>query len=158
QSLDEAIHEVDPVGKRIYLSLTAPHVDQIPAAQREEAAIGKVVAELEKMPQRMAWERIYVVTPAYSALERDRMGAKLQGLGVYPQPLQSNTGDFFGEPSLDMHSGEKVVTPDKLETRSGVYVAPYSYIEVWVLDPKTLAVIEKRATYDNQKLYDPMSG
>jgi hypothetical protein len=158
QSLDEAVHEVDPGGKRIYLALPAPQVDQVPPAQREEVAIGKVVAQLEKMPQRVEWERIYVVTPAYSALERDGMAAKLQGLGVYTQPLTSNTGDFFGEPSLDMHSGEKVMTPDKLETRSGVYVAPYSYIEVWVLDPKTLAVIEKRATYDSQKLYDPMSG
>ncbi len=158
QSLDEAVHEVDPDGKRIYLALPAPQVDKVPPSQREEAAIGSVVAQLEKMPQRAEWERIYVVTPAYSALELDGMAAKLQGLGVYTQPLTSNTGDFFGDASLDMHNGEKVMTPDKLETRSGVYVAPYSYIEVWVLDAKTLAVIEKRATYDNQKLYDPMSG
>ncbi len=104
QSLDEAVHEVDPGAKRIYLALPAPQVDKVPPAQREEVAIGQVVAQLEKMAQRTEWERIYVVTPAYSALERDGM------------------------------------------------------IEVWVLDPKTLAVIEKRATYDSQKLYDPMSG
>ena len=155
QSLDEAVQEVDPGGKRIYLALPAPQVDQVPPAQREEVAIGSVVAQLEKMPQRLEWERIYVVTPAYSALERDGMAAKLQGLGVYTQPLRSNLEDFFGEPSRDMHSGQTVTTPDKLETKSSAYVAPYSYIEVWVLDPKTLAVIEKRATYDSQKLYDP---
>jgi hypothetical protein len=158
QSLDEAVQEIDPSGKRVYLALPAPQVDKVPLAQREEVAIGLVAAELEKMPQRLEWERIYVVTPAYSALRRDGMAEKLQGLGVYTQPLRSNVGEFFDDPSLDMHSGETVTTPDKQETKSSVFVAPYSYIEVWVLDPKTLTVIEKRATYDSQKLYDPMSG
>jgi hypothetical protein len=156
QSLDDAVREIDPSGKRVYLALPAPQVDKVLPAQREEVAIGLVAAELEKMPQRLEWERIYVVTPAYSALKRDGMAEKLQGLGVYTQPLRSNREDFFGDASLDMHSGETVTTPDKLETKSSVYVAPYSYIEVWVLDPKTLAIIEKRATYDSQKLYDPM--
>jgi hypothetical protein len=31
----------------------------------------------------------------------------------------------------------------------------FSYIEVWVLDPKTLAVLDKQQAFDNQKLAEP---
>jgi hypothetical protein len=36
-------------------------------------------------------------------------------------------------------------------------VAPYSFIEVWVLDPKTLNVLDRGISMEHQKLYDPKS-
>ena len=156
-SLDVAVRDLDPDSKRIYLSLPAPQVDGVAAGLREETAIGLVAVELRKMPQRLEWDRIFVVTPAYSALERNGLAAKLQGLGVYMQPLQSNYGEFTGDASRDM-GGDGVVTPDGKDARSSVYLAPYSYIELWVLDPKTLNVLEKHEVFDNQKIYDKMAG
>ena len=148
QSLDEAVRDLDPASKRIYLALPAPQMDGVAPGLREETAIGLVAAELQKMPQRLEWDRIFVVTPAYSTFERSGMAAKLQGLGVFTQPLQSNYGEFTGDASRDM-GGDGVVTPDGKDARSSVYQAPYSYIEVWVLDPKTLTVLEKHEVFDN---------
>jgi hypothetical protein len=125
---------------------------------REEEAIAQVVSKLEKMPQRSQWDRIVVVTPAYSPRERDGMAARLQGFGVFAQPLHSGLADFFGGAASDSQNGDKAITPANKTIRADTYLAPYSYVEAWVLDAKTLAVLEKRAVFDNQKIADPTSG
>jgi hypothetical protein len=32
---------------------------------------------------------------------------------------------------------------------------PFSYLELWILDPKTLAVLDKQERFDSQKLAEP---
>ena len=159
QGLDEAIAKIEPDSKRIYLTLAAAQVESVAPSQRESVAISKIVAELEKMPQRLEWDRIVVVTPAYKLLDINGMATKLQGFGVFTQPLTSNTVNLGqGEMDFAQQGREVVTTPEGKAIKSKVYVAPFSYISVWVLDPRTLAVLDKPRRFDDQKYADPLSG
>jgi hypothetical protein len=158
ESLDKEIANIDPGSTRIYMSLAAARLDGVAPLERDRAAIGKIVSVMEKVPERLEWDRLVIVTPAYAAFERNGMAAKLQGLGMYTQPLRGSRLDLSGAPwDWAFNSGEDVVTPSGEETKSTTYLAPYSYITVWILDPKTLAVLDKQERFDNQKLADPRS-
>ena len=56
--LDMAIANIDPDSKRIYMAFSAAQMAGIAPSQREDVAISTIVAELEKMPQRL--ECVYV--------------------------------------------------------------------------------------------------
>ncbi len=153
QGLDKAIAHIDPDSKRIYLALPAAQMDEVAPSQREGVAISEIVSALEGMPERLEWDRIVVATPAYRAQAVDGMASKLQGLGVFWQPLcQSDytSCDYRFHPP----SGPNALTPQNKAIKANSFVAPFSNIEVWVLDPKTLAVIDKQQVFDNQKLAD----
>ena len=160
QALDKEIAKVRPDGQRIYFSLPAAGMDGVSAGERDDVAIAKVVEELRKMPQRADWERIVVATPAYKAFGMDGIADKLQGLGISMHPLASDQlSMFFDQPfNVDSLHGAEVMTPDGKTARTHVYLAPYSYLAIWVLDPGTLAVLDKQVRLDNQKLADPRSG
>jgi hypothetical protein len=148
--LDKAIANIDPDSKRIYMALPAAQMAGIAPSEREGVAIKTIVAELEKMPQRLEWDRIVIATPAYRALELNGLANKLQGFGLFSQPLcQGGCGD-------DLHmlgqDGVDAVTSEDKTIRARVYIAPFSYIEVWVLDPKSLAILDKQQGFDSQKL------
>jgi hypothetical protein len=85
------------------------------------------------------------------------MGSKLHGIGVYIQPLVgARPSDFGGAyPSLDLMADEDTVTPKGKPSRSSVYVAPFSYTKIWIIDAKTLEVVESDKRFDHRKLYDP---
>src|SRR4030095_2868033 len=57
-SLDDAIVKIDPAGKRIYMTLPAAQMDGVEPSKREDLAIGRIIAALEKMPERAEWDRI----------------------------------------------------------------------------------------------------
>lgn len=38
--------------------------------------------------------------------------------------------------------------------QSNFFIAPYSYIQIWLLDPKTLNLNEKRRVTENKKLFN----
>jgi hypothetical protein len=159
QSLDKAIVNIDPDSTRIYMSLAAAQMDKVAPSQREHVAISKIVSELEKMPQRLEWDRIVIVTPAYKLFDHNDMADRLQGLGVFTQPLTGMLDALNISPMpFESLSGPDAVTPEGKAVRVRTFLAPYSYIQVWVLDPKTFAVIDKRQGFDSQKLADPMSG
>ena len=152
--LDKAIAHIDPKSTRIYMMLPSTQMDAVAPSQRESVAISEVVSALEKMPQRLEWDRIVVATPAYAALDRDRMADKLQGFGLFLQPLcqsDPHSCDYGFHPA----SGADAVTPEDKPIAASSFLAPFSYIDVWVLDPKTLAVLDKQQSFDNQKLADP---
>jgi hypothetical protein len=158
--LDSAIAKIDPASKRIYMSLTATQMDSVAPSKRDEAAIGAVVAELEKIPERAQWERIVVATPAYRALDLDGMASKLQGFGVFSERLcKTGCATFLGgiprELTPEPLDGVDAVTRDDEKIKARTFLAPFSYIAVWVLDPKTLAVLDKQQGFDNQKLAEP---
>ena len=125
------------------------------------AAIAKVVSALEKVPERKDWDRIVVATPAYKTLAADGMASKLSGMGIFSEPMcqagcapRLTTDDTRG---LDMEppNGVDTVTSEDKPLKARTYLAPYSYITVWVLDPTTLEVLDKEQGFDNQKLAEP---
>jgi hypothetical protein len=151
--LDKAIANIDPDSKRIYMAFSAPQMAGIAPSQREGVAISTIMAELEKMPQRLEWDRIVIATPAYRALELNGLASKLQGFGLFSQPLcQGRCGDNLHSLGQD---GVDAVTSEDKTIRARTYIAPFSYIEVWVLDPKSLAILDKQQGFDSQKLGEP---
>jgi hypothetical protein len=153
--LDKAIAAIDPSSTRIYMSLPATKVDRVTPSRRDSAAISAVKAELAKMPQRLEWDRIVVATPAFRALARDGMASKIQGFGVFSEPqcqagcpTPVNGSDVAAEP-LD---GMDAISSDNKTFKAKTYIAPYSYIKVWVLDPETLEILDMQQGFDSQKL------
>ena len=161
RGLDTAIGNAHPDSERVYISLNPAEMEGVLPQNREAVAIGKIVSELEKRPERATWDKIIVATPTYLLSERSGMGPKLHGLGVYVQPLTGGSIEGSdGNPEVDVSSqGESDTTnpEDGKKNKSKIYVAPYSYIAVYVIDPKTMRVIEKNARHDFQKLNDPTS-
>jgi len=161
RGLDTAIGNAHPDSERVYISLNPAEMEGVLPQNREAVAIGKIVSELEKRPERATWDKIIVATPTFLLSERSGMGPKLHGLGVYVQPLTG--GGLAGDSEnleIDVSAqGESDTTnpEDGKKNRSKIYVAPYSYIAVYVIDPKTMRVIEKNARHDFQKLNDPTS-
>jgi hypothetical protein len=154
RSMDAAIAKADPTSKRLFMTLRSKDMDAVKPQEREQVAIDEIVADLKGMPEREDWDRIVVITPAYKAFEYNGVDGQLAGFGVFYQPyakMDPNTG------GVRYFDGEDAVTPENMFIRSSIYAAPFSMIEVWVLDPKTLAVLEKQQRYDNVKLYDPLA-
>ncbi len=162
RGLDQALAQSEPTSVRVFMSLEAAEMENVLPQDREAIAIGKIVSALEKMPQRKDWDKIIVVTPKYMQSEYSGMGSKLSGLGVYVQPLYSATINSSGADSandleVSDSTGSDTRAPDGSKTKSRRYVAPFSYIQKWVLDAKTLKVLEKDARHDFSKLFDKQS-
>jgi hypothetical protein len=161
--LDKGLAQTEPNSVRVFLSLAEPNVEDVLPQNREAASLAKVIAAIEKMPERNAWDKIVVVTPKFMQSEYSGMGSKLSGLGVYVQSLYSATLDGSGPEGLDVDvdasgtGASDTTSPEGSKTKSRRYVAPFSYIQKWVLDAKTLKVIEKDARHDFIKLFDPQS-
>jgi len=126
---------------------------------REKVALRKLLETLDKFPQRQEWDTIIVVTPKFQFSARKGMGSKLEGLGIYVQPLESSR--LADDTGLDIlgSDGEETITPDGKPNnkRSNTYVAPYNYTQTWVFDAKTLKVLDTSARYEYQRIYDPDS-
>ena len=156
KGLDRAMEQRDPGSTRILATLNALEMEGVPPIDREKVALGKLLRALEKMPQRMDWDTIIVVTPKFQFSGRKGMASKLEGFGLYVQPLYSGRledndmgADLLGS------EGEDTITPDgKPGKRSSRYLAPYNYTQTWVFDAKTLNVLETNARYEFQRVYD----
>jgi hypothetical protein len=161
RGLDTAIGNAYPDSERVFITLNPTELDNVLPQDREAVAIGKIVSELEKLPERAKWDKIIVATPKYLQSERRGMGPKLHGLGIYVQPLTGGSLEGQdGNPEIDVsNQGESDTTnpEDGKKNKSKVYIAPYSYIQVYVIDAKTMRVLEKNARHDFQKLNDPNS-
>jgi hypothetical protein len=146
------------------MRLNPKELEGVAAHKKGEAAIGKLARAFDGMPERMKWDRIIVITPKYLFPGHRGMGSKLQGLGVYVQPLYSASGRSSAinggvediAPS-GIAAEEDAITPEGETTRTSRYVAPYFYTQLWILDAKTLTVLETEERYDFQKIYDPQS-
>lgn len=146
-SLDKAIAAIEPTSTRFYLSLPAAQMDRVAPANRDSVAMGAIVAALESMPQRLAWNRIVVVTPAYRALDQSGLPSKLQGFGVFSEP-RCQAGCDFRRPTIgEQPDGVDAVTSEDKAIKARTFVA--------VLDPKTLAVLDRQQSFDSQKLAEP---
>jgi hypothetical protein len=161
RGLDAGITAAHPESEKVYIALSAAEMKNVLPQNREAVAIGKIVTELEKRPERATWDKIIVATPKYLQSERQGMGPKLHGLGVYVQPLTGGSiQDLETGAEIDVsQQGESDTTnpEDGKKNKSKLYVAPYSYIQLYVIDPKTMKVVEKIARHDYIKLNDPNS-
>lgn len=156
RGLDRAVASEDPESKRVFLRLAPQMMEDVPAYQRGEVLRGKALAVLEAMPERKDWDRIILVAPRFLNPAREGMGAKLQGIGVYVQPVgRSRMGNFESE--IDTALDPETISPDGEKSNSYRYVAPYFYAQLWVIDAKTMRVLETNERYDFQRIFDPKS-
>lgn len=157
RGLDRVVAESDPAIKRVYVTLGAAEMEGVAPQERERVAIGKVISALAQRPERVQWTRIIAVTPRYLFSEREGLGTKLQGIGVYVQPLGSASlgrpdgPDAIGPGGMDPDT----VTPDGNASRSRRFIAPFFYTRIWVLDAKTFEIISSDERYDFRRIYDP---
>jgi hypothetical protein len=112
------------------------------------------------LPQRLEWDRIVVATPAYRALEQSGVASKLQGFGIFSEPLcQAGCPGLSRTDARALDSeppdGVEAVTSEDKAIKARTYFAPFSFITVWILNPKTLMVLDKQQGFDHQKLAEP---
>lgn len=158
KGLDKAIELKEPGSKRILARLNPLEMDGVLPIDREKVAMQKLLAVLEKFPQRQEWDTIVVVTPKFQFSERKGMASKLEGIGIYVQPIGSSEIEDETGAVFDGGNGDETISPDGKSRRdSKTFVAPYNYTQTWVFDAKTLKVLDKSANFEYQKIFDPMS-
>jgi len=160
-SMDQAVARVDPNSKRIYMTAPVLALDRVAPAERETVVIDQIKHALEGMPQRAEWDRIVVAMPAYRALELDGMASKLQGFGLFAESqCQAGCGGFDQRSKLraldpEPPDGIDAITSEDKPIKARTFLAPFSYIAIWILDPKTLEVLDRQEGFNNQKLAQP---
>ena len=156
RGLDRAIASEDPDSTRIYMRLSPDAIQGVAGYKRGEVLSGKALAALEANPERAKWDRIVLVTPRFMNPGMAGMGSKLHGIGLYVQPIgRGRMGAFDDEISTAIDPDTTSPTGEK--NPSYRYVAPYFYAQVWVIDAKTMKVLETNERHDFQRLYDPDS-
>jgi hypothetical protein len=162
--MDTAIVKLDPESRRTYLTLTPGQLKGVEPMRRESAALEKIVAALRPMPQRADWDRIVIVTPTYTSSDLEGLPGKLQGPGVF---VQNACQGRMGKSSTDANTcgldwrppaGPAATTPDDKVIPVNYYVAPFFYMQLWVLNARTLEIIDHQRVFDSKKIYDPKLG
>lgn len=149
KGMDKAVAAEYPGAEVVMMTLRPDPLElKILPQDREAHTMGRVMAMLQSYPDRMRWDEIIVVTPKWLMSERKGMGSKLAGIGVYVQPLGSGK-DASEDNSLD---DEVRDGGENQKMRSKTFVAPFFYIQVTVLDAKTLKVLRSDERYDYRKL------
>jgi hypothetical protein len=153
-SLDQSVAKTDPQSERLFIAMSPPGV-------RKEALVGEalvdwVIEQLKAMPQSKDWDRVLLATQGYRVMARERMPSRLRGMGVFAQPLCQGDPDSC-ERGWTPFTGAEAVTPEGERIQANHFVAPYSLIDVWVIDPKTMTVVDRGEAHEHTKMYDPKS-
>jgi len=156
RGLDRAVASEDPDSKRIFMRLSPDAVRGVAGHKRGENLSGKALAALEAHPERATWDRIVLVAPRFLNPEQKGMGSKLHGIGIYIQPIGRSPMGAFDD-GISTAIDADTISPTGEKNPSYRYVAPYFYAQVWVIDAKTMKVLETNDRYDFQKMYDPDS-
>ena len=169
RGLDRALTEEEPDARHVLLQWTMPadlagKLEKISGSQRQELVQAALIEHLRQLPERQGWDRIEVIVPAYTYLELRGMGTKLNGIGIYIQPLahqdiNTDTMATNGDVSTSASNGDlRTLNPHTGEIgHSSVYVAPYMYFERLTFSARTLELIKRQRFFDNTKYADPMS-
>jgi hypothetical protein len=148
QGLDQAVSRYESGSKRIYLSMAPARPD-----------IELVIGELRKL-DRVGWDRIMVALPAYRFHDEPGLAGRMRGFGLMAQSLCQSDSSFrpdrVGSCSHGFRppSGPIALTPKGEEIAANTFVAPYAFVEIVTLDPRTLAVLDRSANYGHRKLTD----
>lgn len=152
RGLDRAVAADFPDSERVFLAMRSDFTAEgVLPQDREAATMRRVMDMLKKNPARKDWDQIIVVTPKWLMSERQGMGAKLSGIGMYVQPLGSEldpTGDFIDDIVEDTA---------REQVRSRRFVAPFFYVQVTTLDAKTLKTLRSESRYDFRKVVNKES-
>ncbi len=157
RGLDRAVAQEDPDSKRVFLRLQPGSLKGIAGSKRGDVISAQVLSDLEFAADRKDWDRIILVTPRFANIGWESMGDKLHGIGIYVQPLGRNLDAGFMDSELQSSSDPQTFAPDGSRSTSYKFVAPYFYAQVWIIDAKTMKVLEKNERYDFMRYYDPMS-
>ena len=120
-----------------------------------------VIGELRKI-DRAGWDRIMVALPAsrYHDEAGMRGANRMNGFGILTQGMcQSDSSIRPDRVSSCGHGfrpqfGPEALTPKGEEIAANTFVAPFAFVEIFTLDPRTLAVLDRSANYGHRKLTD----
>ncbi len=169
RGLDKALTEEEPGAEHVLLQWSMPadvaeKLAKARGAERQAIVLASLTEHLRSLPERQGWDRIEVIVPAYSDLEKEGVGTKLSGIGVYVQALAPQEFDL--DSMQDGSSGGAVIESDSegayrtVNPRTGetahasTYVAPYMYFERLTFDAKSMALIKRERHFDNTKYAD----
>jgi hypothetical protein len=119
--------------------------------------------DLAHAADRKDWDRIILVTPRFVNVGSSHMGDKLQCIGIYVQPIGRslealNDDETISSGELATSSDPETFSPDGSASSSYTFTAPYFYANIWIIDARTLEVLEKKERYDFVRFYDPDGG
>ena len=146
RGIDRVVARRFPDTDRVFMRLNPSQLEGVPPPDRERVAFERLTAELQKMPARAQWDRIVVVTPHYRAFERAGLGSKLHGVGVFVQGLNTDSTEKEGR--------YEVIEPDGTpgQMRKNNYIALYYYAKLFILDARTLQVLEEAPWLIDEKI------
>ena len=154
RGLDRAIEQEDPGSTRLFLRIEPGKLTGIQGVNRGEVISKQVLDDLAHAAERKDWDRIILVTPRFVNTGSQQMGDKLHGIGIYAQPLgrnmvMSDEGDFMSS------SDPQAFAPDGKASTSYRFNAPYFFAEIWIVDARTMQVLERKERFDFTRYYDP---
>lgn len=154
RGLDRAVAAEYPDSNRLFLAVRADAaIAQAAPQDREAMTMKRVLGLLETNPARKDWDQIIVVVPKWLMSERQGMGSKLSGIGIYVQPLGPLVETGFDDGLMP----DAAETTDRESTLSRRFVAPFFYVQVTTLDAKTMKVIKSESRYDFRKIVNKES-
>ena len=157
RGMDRALTGQYPDAALTLLSLMpTPEDREVLPQRRESYTMKRVMDYLTPLSERSKWDQIIVVTPKWLMDERKGMGTRVSGIGLFVQPVPSNLDDAMDVGTLE-DDVRDVTSAEYKRPRSGTYVAPFFYMQVTVLDAKTLAVIRQESRYDFRKIFNSES-
>lgn len=151
RGIDRVVARRFPDTDRVFMRLNPSQLDGVPPPDRERVAFERLTAELQQMPERARWDRIVVVTPHYRGFERAGLGSRLHGVGVFVQGLNNDSAESQGHYEVVEPDG----TPGRL--RKNNYIALYYYAKLFILDAKTLEVLESSPWLIDEKINNSSS-
>ena len=150
RGIDRVIARRFPNSDRVFMRLKPSELEGVPAPDRERVAFERLTAALERMPERAQWDRIVVVTPHYRDFARG-LGSRTHGLGIFVQGLNDDNARYEGRYEVSEPDG----TPGRM--RKNNYVALYYYGKLFILDAKTLQVLEEAPWLIDEKINNTSS-
>jgi hypothetical protein len=163
RGLEKALTVTEPNAKAEFVVLRVPDIENDTGSERERKSLVALTDLLRAEPARKGWDKIIAVLPSYQFSSFQGMGSKLNGIGVYVQPIEKERYDFDGSGgaiSSTAADGDDVTYgPDgkRTERKYTTYVAPYFFVRVVTLDAKTMAVISDERKLEYRKFFDPES-
>ena len=151
RGIDRVVARRFPETDRVFMRLNPSQLEGVLPPDRERVAFERLIAELQKMPERASWDRIVIVTPHYRGFERAGLGSRMHGVGVFVQGLNTDSAESQGNYDVIEPDG----TPGRL--RKNNYIALYYYVKLFILDAKTLQVLEEAPWLIDEKINNTSS-
>jgi len=172
RGLDKALTEDEPDARHVLLQWDMPaavaaKLATANAGARRDMVIAALVQHLSSLPERQGWDRIDAIVPAYQDQDRQGLGTRLGGIGVYVQSQVRQDFDIDGMAggeaagivtSEDADGDYRTVNPRTGETaHSPTYLAPYMGFERLSFDARTMALLKHESHFEHTKYADPDS-